>query len=378
MDKYYTSQIIIEEVASKIYKLLNNLKKKNIYVVDFSAGDGRLGTRLIELGIPPDMLIEYDIEPKNDRIISADWLKVKLPSKVKQFILAFNPPFGKSCHTACQFIDHALQMPDTRIVAAYLILPLYPIMFDNAKTHNIDLLPPHSFIYNDGEVSAPSCLHEVIARPTSFLNFKLYTILRNRPYYCDINNLSNLIAHDARNLKFSDVKDRLPIALIRKTGHYAGLTTIIIEKDVCTMYCYNEKSKNENEKEQHDIEPFFTLQKQWNASTDPIEARPWLSNDKRWHLTSFKDDIGKDGSRTGCGALKILPQEHAPTLSSSYLHKKMKQFIQYVSKNKDAVRGGGKGPQSIGIGTFYWITKFALADDIDVDIDVENEVLGKN
>jgi hypothetical protein len=52
----------------------------------------------------------------------------------------------------------------------------------------------------------------------------------------------------------------------------------------------------------------------------------------------------------------------------------MKQFIQYVSENKDAVRGGGKGPQSIGIGTFYWITKFALADNIDI----ENEVLGKH
>jgi hypothetical protein len=373
MDKYYTSQTIIENVASKIMNLLNSnsnskskSKSKNkiknnetIYVVDFSAGDGRLGSKLIELGLSSNHLLEYDIEPKHERIITADWLKVKLPSHVKEFILTFNPPFGKSCHTACQFIDHALQLEGTRVFAAYLILPLYPVMFDNAKTHNVDLLPSNSFIYNDNEVSAPSCLHEVISRPSGFLNFKLYTVLSNKPYYYDINNLSDLIAHDTRNMKFSDVKHRLPIALIRKTGHYAGLTAIIIEKDISTVYYLN-NNKNQSNK-QNEIN---MSQKKWDALHEPIETRPWLSNDSRWRLTSFKDDNGRDGSRTGCGALKILPKEHGELLEPAYLHKKIKQFIEYVGENCNSVRGGGKGPQSIGIGTFYWITKFALADDI--------------
>ena len=365
MDKYYTSQTIIEDVSLKIMKLIksqnNNKSKndKNIYVIDFSAGDGRLGSRLLELGLSPDYLLEYDIEPKHERIITADWLKVKLPSHVKQFILAFNPPFGKSCHTACQFIDHALQMIDTRVIGAYLILPLYPIMFDNAKIHNVDLLPSNSFIYNDNEVSAPSCLHEVISRKSGFLNFKLYTVLSNKPYYSNINNLSELIAHDTRNMKFTDVKHRLPIALIRKTGHYAGLTAIIIEKGISTVYYLN-NNKNQSNK-QNEIS---MSQKKWDALNEPIETRPWLSNDTRWRLTSFKDDNGRDGSRTGCGALKILPKENCELLEPTYLHKKIKQFIEYVAENRNSVRGGGKGPQSIGIGTFYWITKFALADDL--------------
>lgn len=387
MDKYYTSQTIIENVALKIINFLKSETKgetkgktktkskckkkcetdaadvvdavnnKNIYVVDFSAGDGRLGSKLIELGLAADKLIEYDIEPKHERIITADWLKVKLPSHVKQFILSFNPPFGKSCHTACQFIDHAFQMVDTRVVAAYLILPLYPIMFDNAKTHNVDLLPSNAFIYNDNEVSAPSCFHEVISRSSGFLNFKFYTILSNKPYYCDINNLTDLIAHDTRIMKFSDVKHRLPIAIIRKTGHYAGLTAMIIEKNICTLYCLSSSQVNQSNK-------IMISQKKWDALYEPIETRPWLSNDNRWRLTSFKDDNGRDGSRTGCGALKILPKERGELLEPDYLHKKMKQFIEYVGENRNSVRGGGKGPQSINIGSFYWITNFALADDV--------------
>ena len=419
MDKYYTSQTIIDDVAMKINNLLKSMnnndntndntnnqtkqvfstkhisnthkksKKKitkpnciqdsqnsqdsqDIYIVDFSAGDGRLGTKLIELGVSPSRIIEYDIEPKHERIKQADWLQIEqLPSNVKQFILTFNPPFGKSCHTACQFIDKALQLPNTRVVASFLVLPLYPIMFDNAKTHKIDLLPTNSFTFDDEVVSAPACLHEVISRPSGFLNFKLYTALTNKPYYADISQLSNIIATNSFSTRFTDVKHRLPIALVRNNGHYAGLTAIIIEKDKCTLYYSCDVSDtNDND---NTISVVKQIVKEWNIDTDSIpqaeflNKRPWLSNDSRWRLTSFKDDIEngtEKGRRIGCGSLKILPPENKPNIEPDVLHKTIKQFVQYVADNKNAVRGGGNGPKNIGVGTFYWITTFALAEDV--------------
>lgn len=376
MDKYYTSQTIVDNVATKIINLLNNHKlsivsnndhEHDIYIVDFSAGDGRLGSKLIELGLSQSQLIEYDIEPKHKRIQQADWLQIEqLPSNVKQFILTFNPPFGKSCHTACQFIDKALQLPNTRVIAAFLILPLYPIIFENAKIHNVDLLPSNSYTFDNKIVSAPSCLHEIVSRPSGFINFKLYTSLSNKPYYADITHLSDIIATNSFSIRFTDVKHRLPIALVRNNGHYAGLTAIIIEKYKCTLYYSDNNSNNK----QNIVKQIV---KKWNFDTDSIPhidfivKRPWLSNDNRWRLTSFKDDIineNEKGRRVGCGSLKILPHENKPTIKPNYLHKIIKQFIQYVTDNKDAVRGGGNGPKNIGVGTFYWITKFALAEDV--------------
>lgn len=417
MDKYYTSQTIIDDVAMKIIKFLNfnhvdydniknNKNQKNkklctknkgkcvettttilpneyktdedIYIVDFSAGDGRLGTKLIELGVSPSRIIEYDIEPKHERIKQADWLQIEqLPSNVKQFILTFNPPFGKSCHTACQFIDKALQLTNTRVIAAFLVLPLYPIMFDNAKIHKIDLLPTNSFTFDDEVVSAPACLHEVISRPSGFLNFKLYTSLTNKPYYADISQLSNIIATNSFSTRFTDVKHRLPIALVRNNGHYAGLTAIIIEKDKCTLYYSTSETTSINNSVTNNKDNTITVVKQivkeWNMDTDSIpqaeflNKRPWLSKDSRWCLTSFKDDIEngtEKGRRIGCGSLKILPPENKPNIQPDVLHKTIKQFVQYVADNKNAVRGGGNGPKNIGVGTFYWITTFALAEDV--------------
>ena len=174
-------------------------------------------------------------------------------------------------------------------------------------------------------------------------------------------------------MKFTDVKHRLPVALVRNNGHYAGLTTIIIEKEQCTLYIY----------ENGIVKQFV---KQWNVDETDIHhnnTRPWLSSDSRWRLTSFKDDIDccgenkngneketenepdtkhKKGRRVGCGALKIIPHEHKPLLDADMLHKTMKSFVEYVGENKDAVRGGGNGPKNLGVGTFYWITQFALPE----------------
>jgi hypothetical protein len=340
------------EVGDKIMGFIQSMPKKTaktISVVDFSAGDGRLGTYLLDNGLDGSRLHEFDIDPKHERIKKQDWLALtKLPENVKQFVLVLNPPFGKACHTACLFLEHALQLPDTQVIAAFLILPLYPIVFTNTVKHEINLLAPNSFSFKGNEANAPACLHEVHTRPSSFLSFHMYTTLSNRPYYKSITDFSDVIAHDTRHMTFTEVQYKLPIGLIRKSGVYAGLTALVIEKDKATLYAFNPKDTTVRT----EVKPFNP-----NA---PVNERPWMSKDNKWHLTSFGDDDGKGGERTGCAALKILPKDQTTPIAPQRLHTLMNDFVSYVGDNRVAVRGGGNGPKSIGIGTFYWITHFAL------------------
>jgi hypothetical protein len=357
MDQYYTSNDIIATVVPHIVDAYETLSKPHI--VDFSAGDGRLGDALLSAGISSQHLIEYDIDPKDkhDRIVKQDWLSLAtLPPPVGDFILVFNPPFGKACHTACQFIHHALTMPNTRVVAAVLILPLYPLVFHNASLHQIDLIPSGAYTYKDNPVSAPSCLHKVRldlskAAHSNSLSFSLYTSLKSKPYYKPVSELSSFTAHDTRGTQFSEMAHMLPIGLIRKTGHYAGLTAILIEQTACSLFTYDETKDTLL----IDVKPFDVDM--------PVNKRPWMQNEGRWRLTSFSDDENFGGEKTGCASLKITrnPQslmstsdEHKPQLRQM-----LTDFVTYVGRNKDAVRGGGKGPKSIGVGTFYWISCFA-------------------
>lgn len=348
MDQYYTNQSLIEQTGKKV---LSRLTSNKIYIVDFSAGDGRLGDFLIKQGLDEAQLLEYDIDPKNNRVKKQDWLELKkLPDYVKQFILVFNPPFGKGAFTACKFIEHTLSITniETKIIAAYLILPLYPIVFLNIIEHNVTLVPYNSFYLEspDNIYNAPATFHEVITRNGAFLDFRMYTALPNKNYHSDIRELLPFVAQDTRYGKFVSVKHLLPIALVRKTGHYAGLTGIVIENNTATLYSYqNQELRTETKAFMPNFKP---------------EERPWVNGSDRWRLTSFMDDIQGKGLRTGCASLKVLPSSEHTFIDTEYLHKMIKLFIEYVASNKDAVRGGGKGPKSIGIGTFNWIMAFGI------------------
>ena len=363
MDQYYTNTDIIATVIPHIIEAYESMSKP--YIVDFSAGDGRLGDALLNAGVSAQHLIEYDIDPKDNhnqnRIVKQDWLSLAaLPSTVTNFILVFNPPFGKASHTACQFIQHALTMPNTRVVAAFLILPLYPIVFHNASHHQIDLIPSGAYTYKDSPVSAPSCLHKVrldlskeaiTNAQSNSLSFSLYTSLRSKPYYKPVSELSPFTAHDTRGTLFSEMAHMLPIGLVRKTGHYAGLTAILIEQTACSLFTYDEAKDTLL----IDVKPFDVDM--------PVNKRPWMQNEGRWRLTSFSDDENVGGEKTGCASLKITKNPTQATPPSNEQEPQLRQmltdFVTYVGRNKDAVRGGGKGPKSIGIGTFYWISCFA-------------------
>jgi len=348
MDQYYTRQVIISASLENILKAVKRFSGK-VNIVDFSAGDGRLGSLLLEHGFPQQQLFEYDIQPKHSRIQSINWFDVKhIETSFPDTILLFNPPFGKGAHTACRFLEHALQLDCLHIVAAFLILPVYPIAFINTESHDVKLLPPNSFFLTneDEHYSAPATYHEVFTRPGAFLDFRLYTSFSNKPYHYPISELIPYSAQDTRYKKFTEVKHLLPFALIRKTGHYAGLTAIVIDKKEVTLY-YVHNTEITKETKAFDI----------NQSP---EKRPWVTGSNRWKLTSFMDDTNGSGKRIGCAALKIMPVCETDLLDSKKLHSDIQEFLKFMMSNKDALRGGGKGPKSIGIGTFNWIMAFGI------------------
>lgn len=328
-----------------IFKIVKRFSGK-VNIVDFSAGDGRLGSLLLAQGFPIQQLYEYDIQPKHSRIQTINWFDVKhIETTFPETILVFNPPFGKGAHTACRFLEHALQLDCIRIVAAFLILPVCPLAFVNIESHEVKLLPAYSFFLTneDEPYSAPATYHKVVTRPGAFLDFRLYTSLSNKPYHYPIGELLPYSAQD-RLKKFIEVKHLLPLALIRKTGHYAGLTAIVIDKEEATLYFVN------NLEIKKDRKPF-------DINQSP-ETRPWVAGSNRWKLTSFMDDTNGNGNRIGCAALKIMPVNETNLLDSNKLHKDIQEFLTFMMSNKDAIRGGGKGPKSIGIGTFNWIMAF--------------------
>lgn len=346
MDQYYTRNGILTSSCNSIFKAMKRFSTK-VNIVDFSAGDGRLGSLLLEKGFPKSQLFEYDIQPKHNRIKPMNWFDVKhISVSSPETILVFNPPFGKGAHTACRFLEHALQLDCIRIVAAFLILPVYPITFVNIESHNVKLLPSNSFFHtNENDLySAPATYHEVFTRPGAFLDFRLYTSFSNKPYHYPISELLPYSAQDTRYKKFTEVKHMLPFALIRKTGHYAGLTAIVIDKKEATLYYVNDSQ-------------IVKEQKVFDANQPP-ESRPWVAGTNRWRLTSFMDDTNGTGNRIGCAALKIMPCSETSLLNSKQLHADINSFLKFMVSNKDAIRGGGKGPKSIGIGTFNWIMAF--------------------
>lgn len=76
-------------------------------MVDFSAGDGHLGTHFDK-----DSYIGFDIEPRDTNITKLDWLETntsldqtlgdRLQNKVR--VLGYNPPFGRGGSMVTKFL----------------------------------------------------------------------------------------------------------------------------------------------------------------------------------------------------------------------------------------------------------------------------------
>ena len=98
--KYCYSQFIT------ILKKYEEFEKDYIYI-EPSAGNGNFLKIL-----PSDRRIGLDIEPRNDEIITGDFLDFYPPIKNKKYIVIGNPPFGLRGQLALKFINHSNKFAD--------------------------------------------------------------------------------------------------------------------------------------------------------------------------------------------------------------------------------------------------------------------------
>ena len=127
-DKYYTPQ----ETAHKTYEIckLHNIEISQ--VIEPSAGNGSF------LKLIPDS-IGYDIEPEDNSIIKADFIKLNIDYQKGRLIIG-NPPFGERNNLSRSFFKKSVKISD---VVAF-ILPITQLnntntLFDFDLVESIDL-----------------------------------------------------------------------------------------------------------------------------------------------------------------------------------------------------------------------------------------------
>lgn len=119
LDQYYTRQ----DVADRYYEVLKRYADLSAYfMVEPSAGTGSF-YRLLPVGS-----FGFDVDPKYQGIITADFLTVEITS-VRPVAILGNPPFGKKSGTAVRFFNHAARQ-------SALIAFILPRTFRKASIQN--------------------------------------------------------------------------------------------------------------------------------------------------------------------------------------------------------------------------------------------------
>lgn len=130
-DAFYTTEKNVNFVIDKI---------KELYIEDFSeieflepsAGNGAFSNKL------PNCLA-YDIEPKGEGIIRADFLKSDL--RKSGLVTVGNPPFGKRSKLAIDFVNKSAEYSDLIV----FILPNQFLKYNTQNKIRKDLKLTHTF-----------------------------------------------------------------------------------------------------------------------------------------------------------------------------------------------------------------------------------------
>lgn len=179
-DKYYTSPELAKYCVEKTKEIIG---KDNITeYIEPSAGTG------VFLNYFEKPFSAYDIDPKDKRVIKADWLSLELPYKKGRCIIG-NPPFGSKNTLAVQFYKKSIQISDY----VSFILPISQLN-NNQQMYEFDLIYSEDLgLRNYSDRSLRCCLN-IFARPKNGLNskpnYKLkdITIKENRRTGQQINN----------------------------------------------------------------------------------------------------------------------------------------------------------------------------------------------
>ena len=157
-DKYYTSPDLAKYCVDKTKEIIgaDNITE----YIEPSAGTGNY------LNYLDKSFIAYDIDPKDKRIIKADWLSLELTYKKGRCIIS-NPPFGNKNTLAVQFYKKAIQISDY----ISFILPISQLN-NNQQMHEFDLIHSEDLgirKYSDRNLH---CCLNIYCRPANGLNPK--------------------------------------------------------------------------------------------------------------------------------------------------------------------------------------------------------------
>lgn len=156
LDKFYTP---IETAQKCIELLLETIPFNITEFMEPSAGNGSFSNLI-------DDCIAYDIEPENDKIVKADFLKLEILYKKGRIIFG-NPPFGDRNNLSRSFYKKSIQICD----AIGFILPISQLNnsdslyeFDLIKSIDLGVLE-----YSNMKIH---CCFNVFLRPLNGLNKK--------------------------------------------------------------------------------------------------------------------------------------------------------------------------------------------------------------
>ncbi len=102
-EQYYTHP---EAVSRCLDQVLLHIDLENRKLLEPAGGTGAFIEGFLRLGVSPDDIISYDIEPKHKLVALGNYLETDF-SKHKNLIAISNPPFGRASSLAKKFFNHA-------------------------------------------------------------------------------------------------------------------------------------------------------------------------------------------------------------------------------------------------------------------------------
>lgn len=161
-DQFFTKPEIAQWCMDRFLSFLNEKQEDPdaYWFVEPSAGSGAF------LGVlPQDRTVALDIEPRDERILAADFLKWTPPTDGKWVVFG-NPPFGLRGNLALRFINHASQFAD-------FVCFILPQLFESdgkgvpkKRVKGMTLvvsekLPETEFLFPDGRSVAIHCVFQI-------------------------------------------------------------------------------------------------------------------------------------------------------------------------------------------------------------------------
>ena len=157
LDQYFTPTNLAQRCIDTAFNVIgiDNVT----YIIEPSAGTGVFSSKI-------DNCIAYDIEPKCEGIIQADFLSLYIPYKKGTLVIG-NPPFGSRGNLMQKFCKHSFNFAD--YVA--FILPINQLN-NTMSIYQFDLIHSEDLGIANYSGKDVNCCFNIYKRPIDGLNYK--------------------------------------------------------------------------------------------------------------------------------------------------------------------------------------------------------------